>query len=176
MAAENPYGVEQLVLYFNTLTAGATPVAANLIGEFRGEPTISDVSATATWRGQDRVAKHVVFHDREVSMTIPGFSFDSSVAMAKLMNGTHTSATTLHGGAAAAREDKLSTNSKPLKGEWLLHGTNTADDKIFQVLVHNGFATSVNPTVARTDFSTMDINLTLLADASDDVWSIFHEL
>jgi len=174
MAAQNPYGVEQMALYFSTTAGAATPAAANLIGEFRGEPTISDVSATATWRGQNRVAKHVVFHDREVSMTVPGFSFDSSVTMAKLFDGTHTSASTLHGGAATAREDKMTINSNPLAGEYLIHGTNTDDAETFQVLAHNAFATSINPTIARTDFSTLDLNLTLLADAANDVWSIFQ--
>ena len=42
-------------------------------------------------------------------------------------------------------------------------------------IVHNGFMTSVNPTLGRTDFSVLDVNLTLLADASNDVWEILHE-
>jgi|TARA_Y100000034_G_scaffold88799_1_gene106645 hypothetical protein len=175
MSAENPFGVEQMALYFSTTAGAATPVAGNLIGEFRGEPTISDVSASAMWRGQNRVASYAVFHDRDVSMTIPGFSFDSSVAMAQLMNGTHTSASTLHGGAATAREDKVAVNSKPLDGEFLIEGLNTGDGFKFQILAHKAFITSVNPTIARTDFATMDVNLTLLADDSNDVWSIFHE-
>lgn len=174
MGAANPYGVEQMALYFSTVAGGATPVAGNLIGEFRGEPSISDVSASAKWRGQDRVASRVVLHDRDVSMTIPGFSFDSSVNMAKLVNGTHTSATTLHGGAAAARQDKLSKNSKPLTGEFLIEGTNTDDGNTFQIRVHNAYATSVNPTLARTDFATLDLNLELLADSSGDVWSVYN--
>ena len=163
-------------LYFATTAGAATPAAGNLVGAFRGEPTISDVAASATWRGQNRAPSHVVFHDRDISMTIPGFSFDSSVAMAQFWNGTHTSASTLHGGAATAREDKVTVNSKPLDGEWLIEGLNTGDGKKFQILAHKGFVSSINPTIARTDFATMDLNLTLLADASDDVWSIFHAL
>lgn len=175
MPAENPFGVEQMALYFATVAGGATPVAANLVGEFRGEPTISDVAASATWRGQDRTPSYVVFHDRDVSMTIPGFSFDSSITMAKFWNGTQTGATTLHGGAAVARSDKLTVNSKPLDGEWCIEGLNTGDGKKFQILAHKAFITSINPTIARTDFASTDLNLTLLADASDDVWTIFHE-
>ena len=176
MSAESPFGVERMALYFHTAAGAATPAVGNLIREFRGEPTISDVSANAMWRGQNRVAKYVVFHDREVSMSIPGFSFDSSIAMAKLYNGTTTAADTLHGGGGTARSDKLTVNSRPLDGEWLIDGVNTADAKTFQVLAHKAFITSINPTIARTDFSTMDLNLSLLADASDEVWTIYHAL
>ena len=130
---------------------------------------------TAVWRGQDRVGKSAIFHDREVSMTVPGFSFDSSVVMTKFLNGSQTTSTTLHGGSAAARSDKLTVNSKPLTGEWLIEGLNTEDGKKFQVLVHNGFMTSVNPALGRTDFSVLDVTLTLLADAGNDVWEILHE-
>lgn len=175
MSAETPYGIEQMQLYFSTTAGVATPAAANLVGEFRGEPSISDVSATAVWRGQDRVGKNAIFHDREVSMTVPGFSFDSSVVMTKFLNGTQTTSTTLHGGSAAARSDKLTVNSNPLTGEWLIEGLNTEDGKKFQVLAHSGFMTSVNPTLGRTDFSVLDVNLTLLADSNNDVWEILHE-
>lgn len=175
MSAETPYGVEQQKLYFSTVTAGATPVAGNQLGDFSGEPSISDVSAVAVWRGQDRVGKNVIFHDREVSASVPGMVFDSSLALAKLMNGATTTSTTLHGGAAQATTDKVTVNSRPLQGEFLIEGLNTEDDKKFQVLMHNAFITSVSPTISRQDHATMDVSLTLLADSSNDVWEILHE-
>ena len=173
--SQTPFAIEQAILYFSTVTAGATPATANQVGEFRGEPTTNISHASALWRGQDRFAKNVALHDADASATIPGFTFDSSEVLTKFMNGTHTQATTLHGGSGAAREDKVSKNTKPLLGEWLIEGLNTADGKKVQILYHNAFLTGVNPTHSRTDFAVLDLNLTLLADGGGAVFSVFHE-
>ena len=173
--SQTPFGVEQQILYFSTTAGGATPAVANQVGEFRGEPVINLTWANATWRGQDRFAKHSVRHDGDGSASIPGFTFDASEAITKFLNGTHTQATTLHGGSAAAREDKVAKNTKPLSGEWVIEGLNTADAKKFQIILHNAFLTGVNPTIGRTDFAATDLALTLLADASGDVVSFVNE-
>ena len=174
--AQTPLGLTQATLYFSTTTGGATPATANAMGEFRGEPVVNITQASATWRGQDRVAKHVIMHDTDITATIPGFTFDSSEVLAQFADGTHTSATTTHGGSQAAREDKWAKNTKFLEGEWLLEGKSTEDEtKVVQLLFHQAFMTGANPTVGRTDFATLDLNLTLLQDASGDVFSVYQE-
>ncbi len=174
--SQNPYGVEQGALYFSTTAGGATPAAGNLLGEYRGEPGFNVSAASAQWRGQNRIASHAVLHDTEVGATIPGFSFDTSEAFAKLMDGVHTSASTLHGGAAAAREDTLSKNSKPLVGEILIHGTNTDDGKVYQLVLHKCYITGLTPTISRTDFASTDLNIVCLADSGGEVISTFQAL
>jgi len=173
--SETPYAIEQMTLYFSTVTAGATPAAANQVGEFRGEPVTNITHASALWRGQDRFAKNAVLHDADASATIPGFTFDSSEVMTKFSNGTFTAATTTHGGAYVGHEAKLTKNSKPLLGEWLLQGTKTDTGKIIQILYHNAFLTGIGPSHGRTDFNALDLNLTLLADAAGDVFSVFKQ-
>ena len=172
--SQTPFAIDQAVLYFSTVSGGATPATANQVGEFRGEPVTNISHASALWRGQDRFAKNAVLHDADASATVPGFTFDASEVLTKFLNGTHTQATTLHGGSAAAREDKVAKNTKPLLGEWLIEGLNSADGKKVQILYHNGFLTGVGPTHGRTDFATLDLNLTLLADGNGDVFSVFH--
>ena len=173
--SQTPFAIEQATLYFSTVTGGATPAAANQVGEFRGEPVTNISHASALWRGQDRFAKTAVLHDADASASIPGFTFDSSEVLTKFLDGTHTSATTLHGGTATAREDKVSKNTKPLLGEWLIEGSNTDDGKKVQVLYHSAFLTGVGPTHGRADFASLDLSLTLLADGNGDVFSVFHE-
>jgi hypothetical protein len=170
-----PFAIEQAALYFSTTTGGATPVAANAVGNFEGEPSVSITWASAQWRGQDRFAAHAVMHDADASATIPRFSFDSSEVAAKFIDGTNTAATTLHGGAAAATEVKIGKNSKPLMGEWLLEGTmaNSGTLKV-QVLFHKAYITGLSPTFGGNDFVATDLNLVLLQDASGDVMSVFH--
>lgn len=168
MASRNPYGVEQWALYFNTVAAGATPAAANLVGQFRGDPALNVTAATALWRGQNRFATNVLFHDSEASLTVPGFSFDSSEVLGKFWNGG-TGAATTHGGSYAGTQQKLSKNTKPLTGEWLIEGINSDDAKVMQWRVHKGFITAINPTGTRTDFSSMDLTITCIADSSGDL-------
>jgi len=169
-----PSAIEQGILYFSTVTAGATPVAANQLGETRGEPTMNITYASAVWRGQDRFPKNVVNHDGTVQITFPGMTFDHSQAIAKLMNGVNTAATTLHGGGAAARESKVTKNTKPLLGEWLYEGKQTATGSTIQILVHNAHLTGVSPSLGKTDFNAWDLQLQVLADASGDVVSVLE--
>lgn len=173
--SQTPFAIDQATLYFSTTTAGATPATANQVGEFRGEPATNMTWGTALWRGQDRFAKNAVLHDADASATIPGFTFDSSEAMTKFLNGTFTAASTTHGGSYVGRESKVAKNTKPLLGEWLIQGTNTADGKVVQILYHNAFITSMSPTHGRSDFAALDLNLTLLADAAGDVMSVFQQ-
>ena len=182
--SETPYAIEQMTLYFSTVTAGATPTAANLVGEFRGEPVTNITHASALWRGQDRFAKNAVLHDADASATIPGFTFDSSEVLTKFLNGTHTnpgSTSILHGSAPHtistnwASHDKAAKNTKPLLGEWLIQGLKSDTGKVIQILYHNAFLTGIGPTHGRTDFGTLDLNLTLLADAAGDVFSVFKQ-
>ena len=169
-----PYGIEQGILYFSTVTAGATPAAGNQLADVRGEPTVNITHASALWRGQDRFPKNAVLHTADARATIPGVTFDHSMALTKLMNGTNTAATTLHGGTAAARESKVVLNTKPLLGEYLWHGKMTSTGSTVQLLFHNAFITGVSPTLGATDFNTFDIDLTLLADGNGDVFSVFE--
>jgi hypothetical protein len=173
MASANPYGIEQWALYFSTVTAGATPAAANRVGQFRGEPSVNVTEAQQLWRGQNRFASNVLFHDGEATMTVPGFSFDSSEVLGKFWNAT-TGATTTHGGSYSGTKQTLSKNTRPLVGEWLLEGLNTDDGKVVQWRAHKGFITTIHPSGPRTDFAAMDLNITLLADAGGDLLS-FHK-
>ena len=170
-----PYAIEQAALNFSTTAGAATPVAANAVGNFEGDPSANLTWASATWRGQDRFAAHAIMHDAEGSATIPRFSFDSSEVMAKFIDGTNTGATTLHGGGAAATEVKITKNSKPLMGEFLLEGTlaNSSPLKV-QVLFHKAFITGLSPTFSGGDFAATDLNLVLMQDAAGDVISVFH--
>lgn len=175
MAVETEFGWEQAKLYFSTVAGGATPVAANQLATFRGEPQHNETFSNVFWRGQDRRRSRVLTHDIDGTVTIPGVTFDSSAVLTKLMNGTATGATTLHGGAAAATEDKITTQTKPLSGEWLLEGLKTADGKKFQVLIHNAILSGIAPNLTRQDFMTVDLNLDVMVDSSGDEISYFTE-
>jgi len=171
VASAAAYGIEQGQLYFSTVAAGATPVAANLKADSEGAPSSNITAASALWRGQNRAPSSVIMGNVDCTATIPRCTFDNTEVLADFWDGA-TSTGTAHGGTSPAGITKLSKNSKPLTGDWLWAGQRSHDGKVVNIRFHNAFLASITPTHAREDFNALDLNLVCLCDASGDFFSV----